>query len=158
MVPALAVPYLGGLGGLGGKGGTLMYVCLSVCLSVRGKKTLHTCIMLKAQCHMYQKLKNECRQARTMSTRARKAKCRQARTMPSTCEKGKVQTGAHHANTCEKGTVQAGAHHINTKTAGIQGVPLYTLPKCVGEKVRADYKLMVMPTSSVVFHSFQARF
>ena len=42
----------------------------------------------------------------------------------------------------------------------VQGVPLYRhhLPKCAGEKVRADYKLMVMPTSLLVFHSFQARF
>jgi hypothetical protein len=44
----------------------------------------------------------------------------------------------------------------------IQGVPLYSnhLPKCVhvGEQVRADYKLMMMPTSLLVFHSHQARF
>ena len=31
-------------------------------------------------------------------------------------------------------------------------------PKCLGEKVRADYKLMMMPTSLVDFRSFQARF
>jgi hypothetical protein len=42
----------------------------------------------------------------------------------------------------------------------IQGVPLYTnhLPEFVGEKVRADYKLMMIPTSLLPFHSHQARF
>ena len=31
-------------------------------------------------------------------------------------------------------------------------------PKCVGETVRADYKLTMMPTSLFVFHSHQARY
>ena len=45
-------------------------------------------------------------------------------------------------------------------TPTLQGVPLYAnhLPKCVGEKVRAAYKLMMMPTSLLPFHSHQARF
>ncbi len=62
-VPALAVPYLGGLGGVWGGSGEMQSA------------------------------------ARTMSTRARKAKCRQARTMSTRARKGKVQAGAHHVNT-----------------------------------------------------------
>ena len=35
---------------------------------------------------------------------------------------------------------------------------LYSTAKCVGEKARADYKLMMMPISLLPFHSHQARF